>query len=178
MNADYAQRRRVAVAVAITAIAVPAGLLLSRSPDDAGTSPSLTVVGTVPSTGPAAVADPDTHSAPSATHAMGTTPVAYLDGTAPPHAADAPTIAIPRPGQAITGTASFSRRITAPEACQVIGVAFNSTVTITNLDNSRSVRCINSIGGTPGENDVVLSDATFLQLADLTDAPILVEITW
>jgi hypothetical protein len=172
MSHDYAQRRRVALAAAITVIAAPAAFLLNRGGDEPATVSNVTVVGTLPGdSGPPA-------TAPVATDVMGTTPVAYLDGTAAPRDEDLATIAIPRLPQAINGTASFRRNIRSTTACQVKGVRFNTAVTVTNLDNSRSVQCIASVGGAEPDEDVVLHADAFLQIADLTDAPVPVQITW
>lgn len=180
MDQDFAQRRRVAMALAISVILVPAAFLLNRgSADDAG--PTNTFVGTVVIPGQGTVAStPPEADAPAATDAMGSTAVAYLDGTVPPEQNDPATIAIPRPGESITGTATFSRDINDPKACQIRDLAivpFSATVTVTNLDNSRSVQCIASVSGTSDESVVLNADA-FLQIGDLTDAPLSVEITW
>ncbi len=173
MNHDYAQRRRVALAAAITVIAAPAAFLLNRGGDEPAAGPAVTVVGTLDAGDRAAPA-----TAPAATDVMGTTPVAYLDGTAAPQDGDPATIAIPRLPQAINGTASFRRNIRSVTACQVKGVPFNSAVTVTNLDNRQSVQCIASVGGTEPDDDVVLHADAFLQIADLTDAPVPVQISW
>ncbi|MEO6651797.1 MAG: hypothetical protein ABIP17_03975 [Ilumatobacteraceae bacterium] len=172
----------MALALAITVILVPAAFLLNRgaATDDA-VPPTNTFVGTVVIPGQVTVAStvPVTDD-PAATDAMGSTAVAYLDGTVPAAPADPATIAIPRPGESITGSATFSRAINDPKACQVRDLAivpFNATVTITNLDNSRSVQCIASISGIP-DHSVVLNADAFLQIGDLTDAPLSVEITW
>lgn len=181
MDPDFAQRRRLAVALAITVIAVPAAFLLNRGADDASGSTPVTLVGTVPGE-PAPTAAGDgtgsSNSRPSATDAMGTTPVGFLDGTVPPAADDPATIAIPRLPRAIEGTASYRNGINDASRCRVIGVPFNSTITVTNLDNSRSVQCIASIGGPVPDTDVVLHADAFLQIADITDAPVPVQITW
>ena len=118
--------------------------------------------------------------APAGTDAMGTTPVPFLEGTVPPQADDPATILVPRPGQAISGDATFSRSISSPRDCQLRDldvIPFGSTVTVTNLDNSRSVQCIASVAGVSDES-VVLNPDAFLQIGDLTDAPLPVEITW
>jgi len=181
MDQDFAQRRRVALALAITVILVPAAFLLNRDSTNGAASPTNTYVGTVVIPGQATVATtlpaPDE---PAATDAMGTTDVAYLDGTVPPEQDDPTSIKIPRPAESITGSATFSRDIGNPKACQVrdlAAVPFNSTVTVTNLDNSRSVQCVASVTGTPDESIVLNADA-FLQIGDLTDAPLSVKITW
>jgi hypothetical protein len=183
MHQDFAQRRRVALAVAITVILVPAAVLLNRGGEGEATEPGGTLVGpaeidggtTLPAGSPSA---PD---GPAATDPMGTTPTEFVQGTVPLQADDPATIAIPRVGRSIRGTGSFSRNITDPTACQIrdlTAIQFDSEVTVTNLDNSRSVRCIANVGGVAPNDDVVLSAEAFLQIGDLTDAPLSVEISW
>jgi hypothetical protein len=180
MDQDFAQRRRVALAVAITVILVPAAFLLNRNAADSA-PPSHTLVGEVQIPGQTSESQTAEADAPTATDPMGSTPIAYLDGTVPNHADDPATIAIPRLPQSINGSASFSRDINNPVACQIRDMAkipFQSRVTVTNLDNSQSVQCIVSIGGVPPDADVVLNADAFLRIGDLTDAPLPVEITW
>jgi hypothetical protein len=189
MSQDFAQRRRVALALAITAVAVPAAFLLNRSTDSPEAAPPMTIVGTVAGVDAGGSdagadggdADGADDGVPTATDAMGTTPVGFLDGTVPPQDGDPATIAIPRVPQSINGTATFRRSIPGATVCQVrttTGIPFNSRITVTNLDNSRSVQCIASVGGAEPDDDVVLHDDAFVQIGDLTDAPIPVQITW
>ena len=183
MHQDFAQRRRVAVALAITVILVPAAFLLNRGGDDPAAQPPITLIGTVPGDTATPVpgeADEAELSAgtPAATDAMGTAPVGFLDGTAPPKDDDPATIAIPRLPRSLVGTASFRRDITDTTVCQAKGVPFNARITVTNLDNSQSVQCIASVGGPEPDEDVILPADAFLQIADITDAPVPVMITW
>ena len=141
MNQDFAQRRRVAVALAITVIAVPAAFLLNRG-DDTASSPVVTVIGTVGGSVAEGGSPVDPADVPSATDSMGTTPVGFLDGTVPARDADPATIAIPRLPQSINGTGSFQRRLPSVAGCIAKGAPFNSRITVTNRDNSRSVQCI------------------------------------
>lgn len=179
MAPDYAQRRRVALAVAITAVAAPAAFLFDRG--DAPEQVVTTVVGSVGagSTEPPG-ADPK-RSRPQGTDAMGTAPAAYIEpsGTIAP---DEPaTIAIPRLADAVEGRATFTRAIANVTSCQVkasLGAPFGATITVTNLDNSHSVRCIFDVGGAEPDHDVVLNADAFSQIADLTDAPVPVQLTW
>jgi hypothetical protein len=190
MHEDFAQRRRVAVALAITVILVPAAFLLDRGGDGAAEEPGSTLVGPAVTTGDTTTPGTDTSNdagpndgsnGPAATDPMGTTPIEYIQGTVPPQADDPATIAVPRVGRAIRGDASFSRGITNPASCQVRDletIPFESTITVTNLDNSRSIRCIARVGGTPPSEAVILSADAFLRIGDLTDAPLSVEISW
>lgn len=184
MNQDFAQRRRVAVALAITVIAVPAAFLLNRT-GDTSTPPVGTVIGSVvsdqPGSGASLAPAADTGQpldAASATDAMGTTPVGFLDGTVPARDSDPATIAIPRLPRSINGTGSFDREITDTKQCTAKGIPLNSRITVTNRDNSRSVSCINTVEASPSDADVILNADAFLLIADLTDAPIAVQITW
>jgi hypothetical protein len=179
MDHDYAQRRRVALAIAITVIAVPAAFLLNRDGAGDATPPGITLVGTQPQGGSAPSVTQSTD--PAATDALGTAPVGYLSGTTIPVSNQPARIAIPRERDGVKGTASFSSAIDSTLRCQAKvsrGVPFNATITVTNLDNSRSVKCIASIGGPEPDEDVILAPDTFAEIADLTDAPVPVEITW
>jgi len=184
MNPDFAQRRRVFIAFAITVIAVPAAFLLNRGDDTAG-SPTVTVIGTMAGsaeTGEAGDSPADSGDAagdgPSATDSMGTTPVGFLDGTVPARDADPATIAIPRLPQLLNGSGSFQRRLSDVSVCIARDAPFNARITVTNRDNSRSVQCINKIRAVDPIADVILHADAFLQIADLTDAPISVQMTW
>lgn len=177
MTPDYAQRRRVAVAAAITLIAVPAVLLLDTGDDDTN-EPLGTLVGSVVVDEPTSN---DRNTPASDTDPMGTSPAAVLEVTVPPRVGDPATIAIPRLPDAVQGHASFSRSIRNPQSCQVapaVGAPFGITVTITNLDNSQSVRCINNVGGPEPDEEIILHAEAFLKIGDLTDAPIPVQLTW
>jgi hypothetical protein len=185
MNQDFAQRRRVALALAITVILVPAAFLLNRGGDDSTTEPSGTLVGEVVISGqptnPEELDGVQQRGEPTATDPMGTTPPEFLEGTVPEQGGDPATIAIPRASRALRGTATFSRDISDSAACQIrdlVAIPFNSSVTVTNLDNSRSVQCIASVGGASPEDDVIMNADAFLQIGDLTDAPLSVEISW
>lgn len=191
MSPDYAQRRRIALAVAVTAIAAPAAFLLDRGGDEP-LEVQTTVVGSVVGgmvagevTGEAsagAVAEQDIDGRrPQRTDPMGTTPPAYLTPTGTVAPNEPATIAIPRVPDAVTGRATFTRSIRKVTSCQVklaVGAPFGVAVTVTNLDNSRSVQCINDTGGTEPPHEVVLHADAFSQIADLTDAPVPVQLTW
>lgn len=186
MSFEHSQRRRLAVAVALTAVLVPAAFLLDRGDDEPGATTIVTVVGTVvaptgQSVDPAAAAAADPASTdPAETDIMGTSPVDLLRDQLPESANDPATIAIPRLPHSISGPATFSRNISQSTDCMVTvdEVPFGSRVTITNLDNNRSVDCINRIGGTRPEEAVILHADAFLQIGDLTDAPVPVQVTW
>jgi hypothetical protein len=78
----------------------------------------------------------------------------------------------------VIGDATFTHKIALPTGCYAPEVPYNRRITVTNLDNSRSVDCINNVGGSRPPEAVVLHPDAFQQIADLTDAPVPVQITW
>ena len=169
--------------MAITVIAVPAAFLLNRSSGDAAPTTGATIetlVGTVAPAGASVAAGAPVTESPDDTDALGTSSAGYLSGTTVPGDVSAAQIAVPRLPESVRGLASFSSDIDSTLQCHANAaeVPFNATITVTNLDNSRSVQCVSSIGGAQPETTIVLATATFAQIADLTDAPVPVQITW
>ena len=171
---DLTDQRRLAVAAAITVIALPSLWLTSRN-DEAG-APNVATAGVAIS--------PETESASTVglgvADPMGSPGAAYLDG---PPAATSPAvinIAIPSdgPGTSVSGTASYRSSLHSAAVCQVRDAPFGVTVTVTNLDNSRSVKCTASISPAGLLDSVVMHTDAFLVIADLADAPVPVEISW
>ena len=187
MAPDYAQRRRLALAVAVTAIAAPAAFLLDRGPAEPE-QVRTTVVGSVVAA--PAGAEPATAAAPTdaagdpaarSTDVMGTTPAAFLEPTGTVAPDDPATIAIPRVPHAVRGEATFSRaitKVTSGRVAATVGAPFGGAITVTNMDNSRSVQCIFDSGGADADHSIVLHADAFSQIADLTDAPVPVQLTW
>ena len=171
---DLTDQRRLAVAAAITVIALPSLWLTSRN-EEAG-APNVATAGVIIS--------PDSGTsvsgAPGVADPMGSPGAAYLDG---PPAATSPgviNIAIPSeaPGTSVSGTASYRSSLFSDGVCQVKDAPFGARVTVTNLDNSRSVRCTASVSPAGLLDSVVMHTDAFLVIADLADAPVPVEITW
>jgi hypothetical protein len=180
MSPDFAQRRRVALAAAITSIAVPAVLLLDRG-GDASEQVVGTVVSSVVQEQSPTGDDAARATAADGTDAMGTSPAALLEDPATPLENDPATIAIPRLPDAVAGEATFSYAITNVLSCQVhpsVGAPFGAAITVTNLDNSQSVQCFNNIGGPEPDAEIVLPADAFSRIGDLTDAPVPVQLTW
>ena len=172
---DLTDQRRLAVAAAITVIALPSLWLTSRN-EEAG-APNVATAGVVlspesgsPVNGAPGIADP-----------MGSPGAAYLDG---PPAATSPgvvNIAIPSEasGTSVSGTASYRRNsVFSDGVCQVKDAPFGTTVTVTNLDNSRSVSCTAMVPAGGILDSVLMHPDAFLAIADLADAPVPVEISW
>ena len=172
---DLTDQRRLAVAAAITVIALPSMWLTSRN-EEAG-APNVATAGVAISP----ESESPANAGPGLANPMGSPGAAYLDG---PPAATSPgviNIAIPSAatGSSVTGTASYRRdSLFADGVCQVKDAPFGGTVTVTNLDNSRSVRCTAMVPASGILESVVMHPDAFLAIADLADAPVPVEISW
>ena len=187
MHPDFAQRRRVFVAVAITALAVPAVFLVGRG-DSSAETPANTLVGTVPPAGAVAAAGasvPVSTPAPAEegtngtlSDVLGTTPTGYLDGTVAPDANDPPMIAVPRPRDTISGGATFSFEVPDTATCYIPLAPPGVEATVVNLDNSQSLKCAVVAIAEDHPADVMLHPDAFAQIADITEAPVPVEISW
>lgn len=165
-------RRRIFAVTVLTLVALPA-LWWANTAENSSTSPNLAVVGL----------DPDVDTPIAAPAGAGVddglddvAPV-FLEG--PPSAAGAgqAEIAIPaRPlVDGVLARATFRSNL-ADGTCILAGMTSGTRVTVVNLSNNRSVTCTTSLapGNRPG--DLVMDTNDFASIADLTDAPISVEI--
>lgn len=187
MDPDFAQRRRVFLAAAVTVVAVPAAFLLGRGGADGDTTPTTLVSPIVSAAGPGATVEASTAAAGAIAgsphggtidQVLGTTPTGYLGGTVAPDANDTPMIRVPRPRDAVYGSATFSESIDRTTSCIIPQVPMGTEVTITNLDNSRSVKCQVVAVAAAQLADVSMHVEAFARIADITEAPVPVEITW
>jgi hypothetical protein len=65
------------------------------------------------------------------------------------------------------------RPCTAPKAPS------GALITVTNVDNGLSATCTNTLGvSVAAEVDIVIDTLVFTTIADLTDAPIFVRLSW
>lgn len=178
MNFDRADRRRVAIATTVTLVALPSLWLMSRAEPTGPATVTPSGVAVVPER---AHAEPDRPIS-----AMGSAGGAFLQGpevdVEPTRAADEPiAVAVPAPprGVVTTSRATFSgSRIPGPNVCLVADAPFSARVRVTNVDNGRTVTCVASVNAAGSRNDVVLHTDAFTRIADLTDAPVPVEIAW
>ncbi|PIE33421.1 MAG: hypothetical protein CSA55_01965 [Ilumatobacter coccineus] len=159
------------IALVITIIAIPVLIWSSRQGNE-----TTAIVTTGEVIAPGTTSMPPTEA--STTGPLGTAPAAYLGGTLPPTRKDPATIRIPRPSNALVGDASFDEVIGTSVSCAVKDAPYGIEVTVTNLDNSRSIRCLALSPATDLDAEVVLHRDAFAQIADLTDAPIPVEYFW
>jgi len=160
-------RRRTVIAAVATVVALPA-LWWANTTDDSA-APNVAVAGI------------DVDGAP--TQATGVSeswehlePV-FLDGPSAQTGGGQQPIAVPAPPtqEAITARATFRDGFIGVGTCMVPGMAGGTRVTMVNADTNRSITCT-TVGVPAGIVEVVLDTVTFAELADLTDAPIVVEI--
>jgi hypothetical protein len=173
---DDTDRRRFFLATTLTLLALPA-LWWANQSDGAG-APNVAAVGVGVGEADGAPATDTTIGQsllPTMSLLEDTSPV-FLDGPASSGAGVA-EVAVPAPPAVarITTKATF-RSTVAGNTCIVPGVVNGTKVTIVNLNNNRSVSCVATLAPAGTRDEVVLHTTAFSELADLTDAPIWVEL--
>ena len=167
---SVAQRRRIAIALAITVVAVPIGWLFSGSSDE---SAEVAPTNVAPLAG-----DESTTSVAPTEDPLGTPQAAQFDR----HVTIAPivggVIAVPDVSASLEGYASFDYDIEANDLCYARNATPGMFVTVTNLDNNRSTTCINTLVFDSPFADVIMHPDRFAAIADPTDAPVIVEYHW
>lgn len=104
-----------------------------------------------------------------------------LGGPAPLAPTGSAAIAYPAvQSDVITGTASYSNLgYTETAVCYSIEAPIGRVVTVTNINNGRSITCTNVFSLlVPNGVTVILHTSVFIKLADLIDSPIPVKISW
>jgi len=160
----------------ITLLALPTIWLVNR--DEAGPSsprPNVAAVGIDPgeadeaSTSPGAAAATDFDP-------MGASGAMYLEPATSVVPPDSPVIAVGTfPDEAIATARGSYRRDGAADTCLFNGLPGGEDVTIVNVANGRSVECTTSVF--QGDSDMLIMHVSrFQKIADLTAAPIHVEI--
>lgn len=178
MAFEDSDRRRSLLLGVLTLIALPAIYLYSQSnasddPQDTGVVTSDVTITTDPAppiTDNAANRPPITVSDAE--------PV-FLDGPVGDVNPGVNEIAIPpRPDQPVLElSASYRSTVAGLRSCLVRNLTTGLTVSIKNLDNGRSITCVTRTAPFTQVADVVMHTDTFTLLADVTEAPIAVELT-
>lgn len=165
-------RRRLFLATAVTLVALPALWWANTSADSA--APNVAVAGVDVGTGPN---EPTSAAELSDSTELGSVEPVFLGGPSSKTGAGQQVIAVPaKPSvDGIMARATFRSSLPNAESCIVPGLGVGAQVTVINTSNNRSIVCI-TIPVPEDARDVVLDTATFAELADLTDAPIAVEI--
>jgi hypothetical protein len=165
-------RRRIFAVTVLTLVALPA-LWWANTSENSSTSPNLAVAGIDP-----VVESPTTAPAQTATDdGLDDVAPVFLEGPTSAAGAGQAEIAIPAKPliESVIAMATFRSNL-ADGTCIVAGMTSGSRVTVVNLSNNRSVSCTTMLapGNLPG--DLVMNTDAFASIADLTDAPISVEI--
>lgn len=177
MAFEDSDRRRTVLLLILTIIALPAIFLLTRADDNA----SDAVVD--PATGEVVPADDDTmiasNNGPSRPPLVATdAEPTFLDGPAADPNPGVPAIAVPaQPAIApLRLRASYRSTVPGERTCLVKDLESGLSVTVTNVNNSRSVSCVTSSAPESQTAGIVLHTDAFSLIAPLTDAPITVEL--
>jgi hypothetical protein len=165
---DDTDRRRFLLVVVASLLVLPALWWFNR--DDPSTAPNST-------SGDAVALDSGTGQSnlPSEPTVIEQTPI-FLDG--PMSAVGGISeIAIPNadPLETIITRATFGN-LSGANVCFAQNITTGQEVTVTNLDNNRSITCRVTLAPATQIAGIILQTAQFETLADLTDAPIPVQI--
>lgn len=184
-------RRRLLLAAVVTLIAVPAFFLYQRSNATDATSDAQ-IIATQPADAnvinpqPVAINDeqPVETDVPTSNRSQLPPPEApdddpiFMDGpiaNAEDTTADVAIAAQPAiPPLRLAAT--YLSTVPGTRSCLTRGIESGRTVTVVNLDNGRSVTCVTLLAARTQRDDIVLHTSAFEQLADLTEAPIPVEV--
>ena len=170
MFADVGDRRRLVVASVLTIVAMPF-IWSSKDESSPGTQLAVTAASSQTEINPpfegAAAADPTLSSA-----LLAAPDVITID------VASAPT------GNLLSGKATYRNW---PEGlengesrpCGTSLVPFGARIVVTNTDNGKKIACVNvTTRPLTGDTAIIIDTPTFVELADLTDAPLTVDLSW
>lgn len=193
---DDSNRPRIGLAAVITVVALVVWAVAQGGRGDDGTAePAATAAVTAPV--PTAINGVPLEDPAPPINATGTDPAntagqpsrprvespedtpVFMEGEAPSSTIGVPLIAVPEAPavEPLRRSASFRSTISGFRTCLVQDLQSGLTVTITNLDNGRSVTCVTALAPANQIDEVVMHTRTFQQIADLTEAPIKVEVT-
>ena len=160
------------LASALTIAALPAVWLVNQ--DDDGSRPNVAAVGLAAENGAA-----DDTASTTPPDPMGDVDARYLAGTALPPSPQPPAVAVGSTDHVVVATAQaiYRRSVGRVDTCQFNGVRSGQLITVVNVDNGRSIECWTAVRPPEGPADeLVMHPDRFIQIADLTSAPIDVEI--
>jgi len=170
------ERQRIFLATTLTILALPALWWANQS--EGASAPNIATVGVEVGTEgePANTSARDTAQLALTEQLENTEPV-FFDGPAS-NGGGAAEIAVPAaPRQElITTSATYSSALANTTLCLVPGVGHDIQITVVNLDNNRSTSCVTVLAPAGSNTDLILHTSVFSEIADLTDAPIPVEI--
>ena len=165
------ERRRIVLATAFTLVALPAIWLFDRDDPAPGTAPNVAAVGVPEPLVAAGTEVPDTEPP---------MPV-FLDNTVVLPAPAVIDVASPStaPGNNVEGTATYQQFIDVMGTCTAPAAPSGATVSVTNVDNGLTLTCVNTLGvSIPYGVAVAIDTDLFTSIADLTDSPAPVRVSW
>lgn len=177
MRLERADRRRLAVASAVTAVALPAVWLVNRDDERSSvTRPNVAAVGLAADEATASSSG-STGGPPTSADPMGELDPMFLDERPAEPAPEHVSVAVGDSDDAVVATAlaTYSRSVAPGDGCPFNGVPAGSQITVVNPANGRSIECVT----TPSDDDeavLVLHPDRFALLAGLDTAPVPVEI--
>ncbi|MEP1123104.1 MAG: hypothetical protein ABJH68_04340 [Ilumatobacter sp.] len=177
MAFEDSDRRRTSVLLILTIIALPVIFFVTRADstdDGAAVDPTTGEVIAVDD-GTTGAADGPNRPPLVASDAEPT----FLDGPSVDPEPRVAEVAVPvRPETApMRLSASYRSTVPGDRTCLVQGLESGLTVTVKNLDNGRAVACVTEVAPFSQTADIVLHTDAFSRLADVTEAPITVELT-
>ncbi|MFN3255515.1 MAG: hypothetical protein ACE37B_07450 [Ilumatobacter sp.] len=177
-------RPRFFLAIVVTLIAVPAFLLISRDSDGepgddtvvASDSVDDSVINPIPAASDIAAPTSNESQLPPLDAPDGD-PI-FMDGPVADSSGRTVAIAVPAAPaiEPVVLAATFRSTVPGTRSCIVRGISSNRTVTVRNLDNGRSITCVTIVAPASQVEDMIMHTEAFEQLADLTEAPIPVEV--
>ena len=170
MALDDTDRRRFFLAAAISIIALPAIWWAYQSDDSTGPNTATSGVEVAGEN-----ADEPASSSVREIEPVGDQEPVFLGGPSAERQPAIADIAVPAEQQAVFQSATYSSGL-APGRCLAKGANTGDRVRVVNLENNRNVTCVVTFAPVEQEEDLILSRVAFLELADLTDAPIPVEL--
>ncbi len=200
MAPNNTDRRRFLLATALTLLALPAlwwanqqadsgapnvatvGIDVGDAPADqntAVTTPSIDPVTGLPIAAvPASSTPPVITAVPTTVPADPSAPV-FLDGPTGGLGSGASQIVTPAAPtvERISTSASYRSTISPVDTCLASNIKTGTQLTVVNLNNGHSVTCIATRVYSTADTGLIMHTDTFAKIADLTDAPIPVEIS-
>lgn len=175
MKLDDQDRGRLLLVSVVTLVALPTIWLVNRSEDGAGSArPNVAAVGLAPGEANDAVVTP---RADSNFDPMGAPDPIYLEAITTVAAPPAPAVGVGTEADVLVGvgTGTYGNSVSG-RTCLYNGAGYGEQITVVNVANGRSTDCTTSPLSSGELDVVVLSAARFAAIADLTAAPVHVEI--
>lgn len=171
MRFEHADRRRLAWASVLTVAAFPAVWFANQQGETS--RPNTAAVGLrVENAAPAS-------TSPGPVHPMGAeTDPLYLSTTPPQPVQPEPQVAFGTEEDTFVARvdATFRRGVGGEQSCWYNGVNGGDYITVLNPANGRSIECWTALRPDDLDSIITLDPRAFSELADLTDAPVQVEI--